>query len=99
MPPRPGAEGYLLTGTPGESLALHIVDTTHHLHNISIPDQGVNVDIPVDGAVDVVVPFPAKGPTVYFWSYHDTEGQAGELFTVSPQTRSSWTGDARAGTS
>ncbi len=73
----------VLKGTAGESVKLHIVDTTHLTHNISIPEESINMDIPVGGTVDVVVTFPAAGPLVYFCSYHDVESQAGELLTVS----------------
>jgi hypothetical protein len=73
----------LLTGTAGQSLHLHVVNTTTVLHNISIPAESVNTDVPAGGSVDVIVAFPASGPIVYFCKYHAEEEQAGELFTVS----------------
>jgi hypothetical protein len=74
----------VLKGSGGESLHLRIVNATPALHNISIPGEGINVDVTAGTTVDVVVTFPAHGPIVYYCSYHADEGQAGELFTVSP---------------
>jgi hypothetical protein len=84
---RPGVPYFaptVLKGTAGESLHLQVVNTTSALHNISIPDERIDVDVPAGGTVDVVVTFPTGGPIVYFCSYHADEDQAGELFTVSP---------------
>lgn len=74
----------LLTGTAGESLRLHVVDSDSRLHNVSIPEQGINLDIAPGGSIDVTVTFPSRGSLVYFCSYHDFEGQAGELLTIGP---------------
>ena len=74
----------VLKGTPDEVLTLRVINTTPGLHNISIPEQGINVDVAAGAAVDVAVTFPTRGPAVYFCSYHTDEDQAGELFTVSP---------------
>jgi hypothetical protein len=82
-PGQPNFAPTLLEGTAGESLRLHITNTTPVLHNFSITVQGINVDVPPGGIVDVTVVFPAHFATVYFCSYHADEGQAGELFTVS----------------
>jgi len=84
---RPGVPYFaptVLKGTAGESLQLLVVNTTSALHNISIPGERINVDVPAEGTVDVVVTFSTDGPIVYFCSYHADEDQAGELVTVSP---------------
>jgi len=62
---------------------VHVINVTPVLHNISIPGEGINIDIPSNGAADIVVTFPARGPTVYYCRFHADEGQAGELFTVA----------------
>lgn len=73
----------LLRGTSGESLHLHIVNTTPVLHNFSISAQGIDTDVPAGGSVDLVVTFAMSGPIVYICRYHAEELQAGELFTIS----------------
>jgi hypothetical protein len=83
MPGEPYFAPTLLKGTAGQSLKLHIVNATPSLHNISVPGEGINVDIGTDGGtVDVVVTFPARGAIVYICRFHDLDGQAGELLAV-----------------
>jgi plastocyanin len=84
---RPGVPYFAPTvvkGTAGESLHLHVVNTTDTLHNISIPSEGIDADVRAGGTADVVVTFPTRGPISYFCSYHQDEDQAGELITISP---------------
>lgn len=82
-PGHPNFAPTVLEGIAGESLRLHITNTTPALHNFSITAQSINVDVPAGGSVDVSVMFPARAANVYFCSFHADEGQAGELFTVS----------------
>jgi len=73
----------VLQGTSGESVHLHIVNTTPVLHNFSISGEGIDTDVSAGGSVDLVVTFPVSGPIVYFCRYHAEEEQAGELLTLA----------------
>jgi len=69
----------VLTGTAGETLRLHLTNTTPARHNFSVPSEGIDVDVSPGASADVVVVFPARGLAVYICKYHAEEGQAGEL--------------------
>lgn len=73
----------VLEGTSGQTLHLHIANTTPALHNFTIREESVDRDIAVGSAVDVVVVFPTHGALVFFCRFHgEADGHAGELFTV-----------------
>jgi plastocyanin len=82
-----------LRGTPGQKLKLEIENESGTLHNFSIPDQHVDVDIPRKGKIVVEVTFPPSGVVPFFCKFHSARGMNGELLTgdvgpkaVSPQS-------------
>jgi plastocyanin len=70
-----------LRGTPGQKLKLEIGNESSTLHNFSIPEQNIDVDIPRKGKVVVEVTFPSSGAVRYFCKFHSTRGMNGELLT------------------
>ena len=76
-----------LRGTPGQKLKVEIENESSTLHNFSIPDQHLDVDIPRKGKVAVEITFPPSGVVYFFCKFHSARGMNGELLT----------GDATAG--
>ncbi|MGE5820132.1 MAG: cupredoxin domain-containing protein [Deltaproteobacteria bacterium] len=74
-------EPTFLRGTPGQKLKLEIENESSTLHNFSIPEQNIDVDIPRKGKVVVEVSFPSSGAVHYFCKFHSTRGMNGELLT------------------
>src|SRR5499427_4722625 len=68
-----------LQGTPGQRLTLEIENESGTLHNISLPDQHLDVDIPLKGKVMVDVVFPASGTVRFFCKFHEALGMHGAL--------------------
>jgi plastocyanin len=85
-------EPTFLRGTPGQKIKLEIENDSGTLHNFSIPEQHVDVNIPRKGKVVVEVTFPSSGVVRFFCKFHESRGMNGELLTgdakpqaVSPQ--------------
>jgi hypothetical protein len=55
-----------LHGVPGQRLQLEIENESGTLHNISLPEQHLDMDIPPKGKVAVEVVFPASGAVRFF---------------------------------
>ena len=68
-----------LQGTPGQRLKLAIENESGTLHNISLPEQHLDVDIPPKGKVTVDVVFPASGAVRFFCKFHEALGMHGAL--------------------
>jgi YVTN family beta-propeller protein len=68
-----------LQGTPGQRLKLEIENESGTLHNISLPEQHLDVDIPPKGKVTVDVVFPASGAVRFFCKFHEALGMHGAL--------------------
>ncbi len=68
-----------LRGTPGQKLKLEVENESSVLHNVSLPAQGVDQDIPAKGKMTVAVTFPQSGPVWFFCKYHTSQGMNGEL--------------------
>lgn len=74
-------EPTFLRGTPGQKLKLEIENDSATLHNFSIPEQQIDVDIPRRGKVVVEVAFPPSGVVRFFCKFHASRGMNGELLT------------------
>ena len=76
-----------LRGTPGQKLKVEIENESSTLHNFSIPDQHLDVDIPRKGKVAVEITFPPSGVVYFFCKFHSARGMNGELLTgdANPQ--------------
>lgn len=74
-------EPTFLRGTPGQKLKLEIENESSTLHNFSIPEQHIDVDIARKGKVVVEVTFPSSGVVRFFCKFHVSRGMNGELLT------------------
>ena len=73
-------KGTFLRGRPGEALTLKIKNTGTQLHNFSLPDQGLDIDLPTGGErMDVEVVVPESGALRFFCKYHADRGMNGQL--------------------
>lgn len=68
-----------LQGAPGQRLTLKIENESGTLHNLSLPAQQLDVDIPPRGKVAVEVVFPASGTIRFFCKFHEALGMHGAL--------------------
>jgi plastocyanin len=68
-----------LQGAPGQRLQLEIENESGTLHNISLPAQHLDMDIPPKGKVMVEVVFPASGTVRFFCKFHEALGMHGAL--------------------
>ena len=74
-------EPTFLRGTPGQKLKLEIENESSTLHNFSIPEQNIDVNIPRKGKVVVEITFPPSGAVRFFYKFHASRGMNGELLT------------------
>jgi plastocyanin len=73
-------KGTFLEGEPDQELTLKIQNVADQIHNISLPGQGLDEDIPPkSGRVDVEVTFPDHGSVPFFCKYHTARGMNGLL--------------------
>ena len=70
-----------LSGASG-TVTLTLRNRGHILHNFTVPEQNIDVDIPTGGTVTVTVTVAGK-PVHFFCKYHRDAGQQGALL---PQT-------------
>jgi YVTN family beta-propeller protein len=68
-----------LQGAPGQRLQLEIENESGTLHNISLPEQRLDMDIPPRGKVTVEVVFPVSGALRFFCKFHEALGMHGAL--------------------
>src|SRR5215813_2414927 len=68
-----------LQGMPGQRLTLEIENESGTLHNISLPEQHLDMDIPPKGKVLVEVVFPTSGTVRFFCKFHEALGMHGAL--------------------
>jgi len=68
-----------LQGAPGQRLKLEIENESGTLHNISLPEQHLDMDISPKGKVAVEVVFPASGTVRFFCKFHEALGMHGAL--------------------
>src|SRR5262245_52133182 len=81
-----------LQGTPGQRLKLAIENESGTLHNISLPEQHLDLDIPPKGKVMVDVVFPASGTVRFFCKFHEALGMHGALRVEEPPRPAASTG-------
>jgi plastocyanin len=74
-------EPTFLRGTPGQKLKVEIENESGTLHNFTIPDQHLDVNIPPKGKVIVEITFPSSGVVRFFCKFHSAKGMNGELLT------------------
>lgn len=69
----------LLTAKAGDKLTLTLSNESKALHNFSLSQQNVDMDIPAGGKITVTVSLPASGTQVFFCKYHRASGMLGGL--------------------
>ncbi len=67
-----------VTGTPSGEVQLVVENTGGVLHNVSIPDQGIDTDVGPGETVTVTVDV-GSGAVPYFCKFHRTSGMVGSL--------------------
>lgn len=67
-----------ITSTPAGAITFTIQNSGASLHNISIPDQGIDQDVQVGQKVNVTVNVGTK-PVQFFCKYHKSSGMVGAL--------------------
>jgi plastocyanin len=67
-----------VTGTAAGTLALTVHNSGQALHNVSIPDQGIDTDVAPGATVTVTVRVGST-PVPYFCKYHRTSGMVGAI--------------------
>jgi YVTN family beta-propeller protein len=72
-------EPTVLRGQPGQTVKLVIENESGTLHNLSLPAQGLDKDIPLKGSVEVEVTFPPSGELRFFCKFHSALGMHGAL--------------------
>jgi YVTN family beta-propeller protein len=68
-----------IRGQPGQQLTLEIENESGTLHNISLPEQHIDTDIPPKGRVKVDVTIPPSGIVHFFCKFHGALGMNGGL--------------------
>jgi plastocyanin len=69
----------VFTAHTGDTLKLTLSNESSTLHNFSLPDQDIDMDVPADGSITVTVVFPHSGTQVFFCKYHQSQGMVGGL--------------------
>lgn len=69
----------VFTAHAGDTLKLTLSNESSTLHNFSLPDQNIDMDVPADGSITVTVVFPDSGTQVFFCKYHQSQGMLGGL--------------------
>lgn len=81
--------GTFLRGDRGQKLRLEIQNVAEQLHNLSLPEQGVDQDIlPGIGRVHVEVTFPQSDGVQFFCKYHTAQGMNGLLLVGGARLQS-----------
>jgi plastocyanin len=67
-----------VTSTPSGEVQLVVENTGGVLHNVSIPDQGIDTDVAPGETITVSVDV-GSGAVPYFCKFHRTSGMVGSL--------------------
>jgi plastocyanin len=76
-------EPTVLMGSPGQGLTIELKNESKNgtLHNFSLTEQSIDMDVQAGQAGSVTVTFPQSGFLEFFCKYHRPMGMAGELTT------------------
>jgi len=71
----------MLQGDAGQALTLETFNEGDATHNLTIADQGIDVDVDVEagGEAEIEVTFPESGTLVFECKYHAGQGMIGAL--------------------
>lgn len=73
----------VLRGDPGQSITLEPTNESDARHNLSIPEQRIDVDVAPNGRESIRVRFPQSGLVAFFCKYHQGRGMRGGLEVTS----------------
>jgi plastocyanin len=75
-----GFKGTFLHGSPGQKITLKVKNVSKQPHNFSLPEQQIDLDLPVDGPrIDVEVVLPTEGALRFYCNLHAERGMNGQL--------------------
>jgi plastocyanin len=63
----------ILTGPAGAEVTVNVKNPGSVLHNLTLPDQGIDHDLGAGSESTLTVVFPAQGRLVFFCKYHREE--------------------------
>jgi plastocyanin len=69
----------VFTAHAGDKLTLTLSNESSTLHNFSLAEQNIDMDIPADDSITVTVTFPDSGTQVFLCKYHQSKGMVGGL--------------------
>lgn len=69
----------ILTGPAGQEITLTVTNVGQALHNFSLPDQDVDVDVQPGQETEVTVTLPSSGALTFECKYHLAQNMLGEL--------------------
>jgi plastocyanin len=69
----------VFTGHPGDKLTLTLSNESTTLHNFSVSEQNLDMDIAGGAKITATVTFPSSGTLVFFCKYHRSSGMLGGL--------------------
>jgi plastocyanin len=78
-----------ISGDPGQKVEVQLKnDAPSTMHNFSVDEQNVNVDLDPGKQMSASVTIPQSGVLVFFCEYHHASGMNGELLSGSTQPQS-----------
>lgn len=66
------------------TLTLKVTNTGAILHNVTITDQGIDIDIAVGETVEVPITLATEAPLIYVCKFHRTSGMVGAVLPPTP---------------
>ena len=68
-----------LKGKPGQTLTLEVENESGTLHNLTVPELGIDRDLAPRSKMKLAVTFPASGVIAFHCKLHQALGMAGQL--------------------
>ena len=72
-----------LKGKPGQTVTLEVENESGTLHNLTVPELGIDRDLAPRSKMKLAVTFPASGVIAFHCKLHQALGMAGQLQTGS----------------
>ena len=69
----------LLIGPPEQDIEIEVTATGEGTHTFTLPEQGIDEEIPAGSSTLVTATFPDMGTLVFFCTYHRGRGMVGGL--------------------
>jgi uncharacterized cupredoxin-like copper-binding protein len=75
----PGSGDGDISEMPGRQVELEVSAVSGGPHNVQVPDQDVDVDVPPGDTATVLLTLPDSGTLVFWCKYHRDQGMAGAV--------------------